>query len=98
LFDKEKEFRFKNLAFKVVRFAMDKIRTNTIATLQPDFVSKGANCKCWDRIRYKLPCSCVITANPEVLPLDIVDMRWRFGHDENLYLGSNPVKPMFYMF
>ncbi|KAI8327467.1 hypothetical protein BC941DRAFT_477526 [Chlamydoabsidia padenii] len=62
---------------------MDKIRINTVLSLQEDFVSKGENCNCWDRIRYLLPCPCIIHANPGELPLKIVHKRWRFEHDDS---------------
>ena len=82
-FSLEREYHFKELKFKVVLFAMNKIRANTVASLQEGFVSKGENCNCWDRIRYKLPCECIIAANPGVLPLAIVDPRWRSKCDES---------------
>lgn len=55
----------------------------------PDFESKGENCNCWDRVEYKLPCACIIQANPGVLPLDIIDNRWRFERDESMYNNVN---------
>ncbi|KAI9270145.1 hypothetical protein EDC94DRAFT_656322 [Helicostylum pulchrum] len=47
------------------------------------FISKCDNCNCWDRIRFKLPCPCIISISPLILPLSIVDGRWRFERDEN---------------
>ncbi|KAG2191822.1 hypothetical protein INT47_006653 [Mucor saturninus] len=83
IFDESREYRFKDLAFKVVRFAMDKIRTNLVASMQDSFLSKGKDCNCWDRARYNLPCPCIISNNPGVLPLSIVDERWRFERDDD---------------
>ena len=85
-FNLSRKYRFKKLKFKVVKFAMDKIRSNTLDTLHPGFVSSGADCRCWDRIHYKLPCSCNIAASPAVLPLCIVDKRWRlYPNEEGVY-------------
>ena len=84
LFDRSKEYRFKNLLFHVVRFAMDKIRANTVEALQSTFVSRGDHCNCHDRIWYKLPCPCIIAASPDVLPLEIVDQRWHFQGKKSL--------------
>lgn len=82
-FDKDREYRFNKLRFKVVRFAMDKIRQNVIKSTDENFVAKcGDDCMCWDRIRYLLPCPCVISRYPGELPLDIVHRRWRFEGDE----------------
>ncbi|KAG2191762.1 hypothetical protein INT47_010578 [Mucor saturninus] len=83
IFDESREYRFKDLAFKVVRFAMDKIRTNLGASMQDLFLSKGKDCNCWDSVRYNLPCPCIISINPGVLPLSIVDERWRFERDDD---------------
>ena len=83
------EYRFENLKFKVVKFAMDKIRTNMQSACSPDFQSRGDDCDCWDRIEYKLPCACVIHANPGVLPLGIIDGRWMFERDESMYKNAN---------
>lgn len=80
-FDETREYRFQNLAYKVVRFAMDKIRYNTILSESDKFVPKGDNCNCWDRIRYLLPCPCIISRYPGELPLSIVHNRWRFESD-----------------
>lgn len=60
---------------------MDKIRENVLATLDQNFVSKGENCNCSDRVRYLLPCPCVISRHPGILPLDIAHKRWRFERD-----------------
>lgn len=83
VFDKDMEYRYEKLKFKVVRFAMDKIRENTIYSLRTGFVTRGENCNCADRINYKLPCPCVIAANSDVLPLEVVDKRWRLEFDES---------------
>lgn len=64
---------------------MDRIRTDAIAALQDDFVSKGDNYNCWDRANYLLPCPCIISRYPGELPLDIVHARWRFEIDESKY-------------
>ncbi|KAI7868052.1 uncharacterized protein EV154DRAFT_582268 [Mucor mucedo] len=85
VFDKDMEYRYENLKFKVVRFAMDKIRENTIYSLRTGFVTRGENCNCADRINYKLPCPCVIAANSNVLPLEVVDKRWRLEFDETTF-------------
>jgi hypothetical protein len=68
---------------------MDKIRNNTIISLEDKFVSKGDNCDCWDRVRYLLPCPCIIHRYPGELPLEIVDQRWRFEYDESKYRTSS---------
>ncbi|KAG2193120.1 hypothetical protein INT47_003111 [Mucor saturninus] len=83
IFDESREYRFKDLAFKVVRFAMDKIRTNLVASMQDSFLSKGKDCNCWDRVRYNVPCPCIISNSPGVLPLSIVDEGWRFERDDD---------------
>ncbi|KAG2192493.1 hypothetical protein INT47_009692 [Mucor saturninus] len=83
VFEKDMEYRYEKLKFKVVRFAMDKIRKNTNYSLRTGFVTRGENCNCADRINYKLSCPCVIAANSDVLPLEVVDKRWRLEFDEN---------------
>lgn len=90
-FNEDREKRFVKLHFKVVRFAMDKIRENVVASLQHDFVTKGKNCDCWDRVRYLLPCPCIISVYPDVLPLSIVHKRWRFEHDESMPIRDRDV-------
>lgn len=57
---------------------MTRIRENTVKSIQNNFVSKGDNCNCWDRVNYSLPCPCVISRYPGELPLAIVDKRWWF--------------------
>ncbi|GAA5816263.1 hypothetical protein MFLAVUS_009789 [Mucor flavus] len=53
-----------------------------VTSLQDDFISKGGNCDCCDRIRFNLPCHCIISDGPDILPLSIVDMHWRFERDK----------------
>lgn len=78
MFDEKREFTlYKELQFKVTRFAMDKVRLNTLKSLDENFISKGTNCDCWDRIVYKLPCPCMIAEHQDVLPLGLIDRRWR---------------------
>ncbi|KAI7880894.1 uncharacterized protein EV154DRAFT_485840 [Mucor mucedo] len=81
VFDKDLEYGYETLKFKVVRFAMDKIRENTIYSLRTEFVTRGENCNCADRFNYKLPCPCVTDANSNVLSLEVVDKRWRLEFD-----------------
>ncbi|KAI8986022.1 hypothetical protein BDB01DRAFT_75368 [Pilobolus umbonatus] len=95
LFDKKQEYRFDEMKFKVVKYAMDRIRFNTIKTLQEDFVYHGSNCYCYDRVNYKLPCPCIIAMNPGVLPLEIVDKRWRFD-PSNYEDVADPIDPTEY--
>lgn len=87
-FDIEREQRLKILSFKVVRFAMDKIRANTVLSLQENFASKGTNCNCWDKVNYMLPCPCVIHGHPGILLLNTVHPRWRFEFDDGKSLIS----------
>lgn len=76
MFDEKREFTlYKELQFKVARFAMDKIRLNTLKSLDENFVLEGNSCNCWDRIVYKLPCPCTIAEHPNVLTLELVDKR-----------------------
>ena len=82
LFNKKTEFRFKQLKFKVVRFAMDKIRENALVTMEDNFVSKGDNCNCWDRLRYLLPCPCILSRYSGEIPLSIIHHRWLIDEDE----------------
>lgn len=91
-FDASREYRFAKLQFKVARFAMNKITENTIISMDKNFVPKGEDCNCWDRIRYLLPCPCLIHGCPDILPLDIVYKRWRFEEDEG------KCKPRFIVF
>lgn len=81
-FNEGREYRFDKLRFKVVQFAMDKIRENIITSMEEKFTPKDENCNCWDCIRYLLPCPCVIYRHPGVLPLEIVHERWRFEKDK----------------
>ncbi|KAL0578115.1 hypothetical protein ABG067_008758, partial [Albugo candida] len=77
MYDKDRELaRFGNLQFKVVRFAMDKIRENTVYSLKDGFIPKGDDCNCFDRVNYNIPCPCIIHAHPGALPLSIIDQRW----------------------
>lgn len=54
-----------------------------------DFVAKGEDCNCWDRVRYSLPCPCVISRCPRILPWDIVHERWRFESDGSMINTRN---------
>ena len=84
MFDEKREFTlYKELQFKVVRFAMDKIRLNTLKYLKDDFVTRGDNCNCWDRVVYKLSCPCIIAKHQNVLPLDLIHRRWMIELDED---------------
>lgn len=79
------EHRSENLKLKVKKYSMDKIRSNTQLACDP--VSKGYNYN-WDRIEYKLPRLCIIHAYPVVLPLSVIDDRWRFKHDEGKHITA----------
>lgn len=57
---------------------MDKIRENTLLSLQADYISKGDNRTSWDRIRFKLSCPIIISATSKISPLFIVAESWRF--------------------
>lgn len=64
---------------------MDKIRENTLKSLEVDFKPRGKNCNCWDRVRYSLPCPCIISRHRDGIPLEIIDPRWRFDPDSGKY-------------
>lgn len=61
---------------------MDKIRLNTLKSLDDNFNSKGDNCDCWDRILYKLPCPCIISRHQDVLLCNLTDGHWKIEVDE----------------
>lgn len=93
LIDNRTEHKFKNLAYKITRFAMDFVRKEVMygKTKQNElFNSKKPDycgdiiCECSCKTQYKLPCYHILYRY-DVIPLDVVNFRWWIGYGKYQY-------------
>lgn len=75
LFDPENEYRFKELRYKVSRYAMDSLRKSVAYGIPREMTSVVDDCLCACKVNFGIPCHHVLLQH-DVIPLDIIPTRW----------------------
>jgi hypothetical protein len=76
LYNKDTEYKFRELEFKVTRFAMDRIRKEIAYGKTKIGSTQNVECRsCSCNISYKVPCYHILSQY-DIIPLNTINRRW----------------------